>query len=126
MLSKDLDRDLIGVLHLKLRGLVTNLRDHHSCIVGVADNDSTNAITDIVDVGDAVRDDQFIRHFLLSADHNRVISAESNSSLTERVDGLESILNLVNAAIGRKNLHHLVHCSAHGANFVFSFTNITI
>ena len=121
-----MDRDLIGVLHLELRGLVTNLRDHHSCIVGVADNDSTNAITDIVDVGDAVRDDQLIRHFLLSAHHNRVSSTQSHGSLTETVDGLESILNLVNAAIRRKNLHHLVHCSAHCADFVFSFTNITI
>ena len=49
LLSKDLDRDLIGVLHLELRGLVANLRDHDSCIIGVAYNDCTDAITDIVD-----------------------------------------------------------------------------
>ena len=98
-----------------------NLRDHDSCIIRVAYNDCTDAITDIVDVGDAIRDDEFIRHFLLSADYNRVCSTESNSCLAERVDGLESVLNLVNAAIRRKNLHHLVHCSAHGAKFLFFF-----
>ena len=124
LLGKDLDRDLIGVLHLELRGLVANLRDHDSCIVWVAYNDRTNAITDIVDVGDAIRDDQFIRHFLLSADHNRVITTESDSCLTERVDGLESIFDLVNAAIRRKNLHHLVHCSAHGAKISFLLSQI--
>ena len=110
-LSKHLNGALVAELHLELSSSGTDLSDHNSGVVGVANNDGTDAIGDRVDVSNTVRDDQFIGNLLLGAHDNAVIASDSDGILSSSLNGLEGVLNLVDSAVWREYLHQLIHAS---------------
>ena len=104
-LGKHRNRTLICKLHLELSCCGADLGDHNTSVVGVADDDSTDSIGDIVDIGHTIRHNQLVRHFLLSTHYHWVSTSDGNGSLPSRGDCLKSILNLVDTTIWRKYFH---------------------
>ena len=107
-LGKHLDGSLIVELHLELGSSGTNLSNHNTRVVLVAHDHCTDAVTDIVNVGDAVGHNQLVRHLLLCAHDNTVVAADGHRCLPVRLDGLEGILDLIDATIRGEHFDQLV------------------
>ena len=109
-MGEDSNWDLVLVIELELCCDVANLSDHDASVLHVSNHHGTDRVADVEDVGDTIGNNQLIRHLLLSADHNAIGTADSNRSLTKRLDGLEGVLDLVDAAIWGEDLLTRVLC----------------
>jgi hypothetical protein len=97
--------NFISILKLELSSSISEPLNNELSIIHVSHNNCATAVTDVEDVGNRVWNDELVRNLLLSADNYGISSSDSDGSLAEHMDGLESVFHLIDATIWRENLH---------------------
>ena len=118
-LGKHMNWNLILVFEFIFSCLRSHVCDEISCIIHVSYKNDSTVITDPKNVSDWIRDNKFVRHFLLAAYYYAIFSSYCNWCLPKLMNSFECIFHLVNSAICRKYFHHFFHWCHSFYNFNF-------